>query len=160
MINAGMLHFATHGVLDWRNPKDGHRMLFSHDEANDGLLSAAEIREMDLRQVRLVILNICNGATCRYGGGDEPLGLLSAFLSAGVENVLGGIWDLPDAYSKMFILQFYEGIKQGDPSAAFQYAAVKAIKRGKKLYAWSGQQLIGPGRSFEIVPGCRQVRPN
>ena len=101
---------------------------------------------MDLTRPRLVVLNICNGVVCRYGPGDEPLGLLSAFITAGAENVLGGLWELADAASKIFMLDFYQFLREADPAVARQSAAKRAIQKRRDLAFWAGFELIGPAR--------------
>ena len=151
MLQANLLHFATHGELDVSNPRDGHRLLLSGDADEDGALHASEVRQMDLRQVRLVVLNTCNGAFCRYGPGDEPLGLLSAFICAGVGNVLGGLWALPDHAAREFIWRFYEGLDQSDPALALQRAAVRAIADGLPVAHWAGLPLVGPARGLRLT---------
>lgn len=142
-----LVHFATHGELDYEDPRNEQKILLSKDENEDGALTSQEIRALDLRHIRLVTLNICNGAVCRYSPSDEPLGLLSAFLKSGVENIIGGLWELPDASSKVFILDFYRNlIKSGDPSRARQFAAKRAIDKNRNLLFWAGFELIGSGR--------------
>lgn len=146
--HAGIVHFATHGRLDMANPRDGHSILLSKDANEDGLLTASEIRSMQLEHLQLVILNICDGAVCRYGSGDEPLGLLSAFIQAGAGNAIGGLWELPDAASKMFILQFYNALDSTAPDAAIRFAAKHAIAKKRPLLYWAGFQLVGSGEMF------------
>lgn len=147
MVKADILHFAAHGEIDFRYPRDGHRILLSGDEQEDGMLLSSEIRCMNLQKVWLVVLNICNGVVCRYGAGDEPLGLLAAFINAGVENVLGGLWELNDLDAKTFIWDFYHGLEHGNPSEAFQRAACNAIEQGRALNCWAGLQFVGPARN-------------
>ena len=102
-----LAHFATHGEFDYSDSRNGQKILLTQDE-EDGALNAQEIGVLDFSNIRLVVLIICNGAVCRYSPSDEPLGILSAFFKSGVENILAVLlWELPDAASKIFILDFY-----------------------------------------------------
>src|SRR3954452_17754522 len=93
---AAIIHFATHGEFDLRDPLNGHGIWLTPASEDSGLLDALTVRQMNLSQARLVVLNICDGAVCRYRPGDEPLGLFAALIMAGAENLLGGLWELPD----------------------------------------------------------------
>jgi CHAT domain-containing protein len=146
IATAHLLHFATHGELDDESPRDGHRLLLARSQGEDGDLRAGEVRAMDLAHVGLVFLNACNGSVCRYGPGDEPLGLLAAFLSAGAINVLGGLWALDDGAAGAFALRFYDAFAHGDPAAALQAACCRAIADEVPLAHWAGMSLVGAGR--------------
>jgi CHAT domain-containing protein len=148
LLKAEVLHFATHGELDFRDPRAGHRIVLRADARSDGALTAREVHDLTLPGAKLVVLNICDGAVCRYGPGDEPLGLVAAFIAAGAQNILGGLWELPDAASKVFILDFYRGLGSGSVATARQAAAKAAITKGRDLVFWAGFELVGPGREF------------
>lgn len=148
MTKAGIIHFSTHGILDWRQPRNGHRILLAQSEDEDGLLRSSEVRAMKLKNLRLVVLNICDGAVCRFGSGNEPLGLMAAFIAAGAENVIGGLWELPDAASKIFMLDLYRNLAGRDLSHARQSAAINAIKKQRPPLFWAGFELLGPARTI------------
>jgi CHAT domain-containing protein len=153
VAHAEIVHVAAHGVLDIRRPRDGHGIALAPDEGH-GALQARELRTLDLSSVQLVVLNLCHGIFCRYGPGDEPLGLLSAILSAGASSVIGALWELPDDEARRFVLWFYEELAQGkakgDPAAALRAAAQRAIGDGWPIAHWAGMVLVGSGRPFSI----------
>lgn len=155
MLLADVLHFSAHGELDLREPLGRHRIVLSSEPHEDGMLHAREVRKMNLRRARLVVLNICDGAVCRYSPGDEPLGLLSAFIAAGAENVIGGLWELPDDSARVFMADFYKHLLGADPAVALQGAARQAIQEGRSLLEWAGYQLIGPARPLTPMPRDR-----
>lgn len=150
---AEVVHFAAHGLLDLRRPRDGHAIAMAPGDG-DGALQARELRTLDLSGVQLALLNLCNGAFCRYGPGDEPLGLLSACLAAGARNVIGALWDVRDEPAREFVLWFYEalceGEQRGDPAAALRAAAMRAIAAGWPTAHWAGMVLVGSGRPFNV----------
>lgn len=153
LSQADIVHVAAHGVLDLRRPRDGHSIMLAPGEGG-GSLQARELRTLDLAGVQLAVLNVCHGVFCRYGPGDEPLGLLSAFLSAGAGSVIGALWELPDDEARRFVLWFSEELAQGkakgDPAAALRAAARRAIGEGWPVAHWAGMVLVGGGRPFTI----------
>lgn len=150
---ADILHVAAHGMLDLRRPRDGHAILLAPGDG-DGSLQARELRTLDLSGVKLAVLNLCHGVFCRYGPGDEPLGLMSACLSAGANGVIGALWELPDEPARHFMMWFYEALAEGeakgDPAAALRAAAKHAIAAGWPVAHWAGMVLVGSGRKFTV----------
>ncbi len=153
LAHAEVVHVAAHGVLDLRRPRDGHAIVLAAGEG-DGSLQARELRTLDLGAVQLAVLNLCHGVFCRYGPGDEPLGLLSACLSAGAASVLGALWELPDDEARRFVLWFYEalaqGEAQGDAAAALRVASRRAMAEGWPVAHWAGMVLVGSRRPFPV----------
>ena len=145
-----MIHFAAHGQIDAADVRDGHRILLAGADGEDGSLSAGDVRHMDMRKIRLAVLNTCNGAFCRYGPGDEPLGLLSAFIAAGVANVIGALWPLDDEMARRFILWFYQGLAKGDPADALRHASARAIGEAWPLRHWCGLIVVGTSRPLGL----------
>jgi CHAT domain-containing protein len=148
------VHIAAHGAFSLKEPRNDQAVLLSGDPATVARLDAWQIRKGDLRGLRLLFLNICNGATCRYGPGGEPMGLLDASLVAGVENMIGGMWDLPDAEAMRFAKEFFRAFVENgfDPSRSLRSAMVNAIVEHRSLGSWAGYQLVGPGRSLALQP--------
>ncbi len=106
-----ILHFATHGLVTAPQPECPPRpaLLTSFGaEGSDGLLSFAEIFDLDL-DADLVILSACDtagqatvGATreagVTSGGGYALDGLVRAFVGAGGRSVIASHWPVPDTY--------------------------------------------------------------
>lgn len=144
-----LVHFATHGDFPEHRVIDDHRILLAAEGNHDGYLHANEIRALDLSFARLVVLNICNGALCRTGPGDEPYGLMSAILTAGAQNVLGTLWPVGDTSARVFMTFFYHELLAHGPAEALRFAASESIKAGLRLSQWAGYVTIGPGRPFD-----------
>src|SRR5262249_424317 len=71
---AGVLHFATHGVLNDTEPMYSHLVLAQGDRNEDGLLEAWELMRLDLK-AHLAVLSACETARGRFGAGEGVIGL-------------------------------------------------------------------------------------
>lgn len=87
--------------------------------SSDGILLASEIREMDLRNVKLLVLSACSTAEGKPVDGKSVASLRDAFLQAGVETLVSTLWDIPDDFSAKLMADFYSLLLAGDsPSLA------------------------------------------
>jgi hypothetical protein len=145
---AGIVHLATHCDFPEETAFDFHRLLLARTAAEDGSLHADELRSIDLSAARLVTLSVCNGATIRFGPGDEPYGLLPAFLTAGAENVLGTLWPIDDSAGRAFAREFYTRLLQAGPGAALTGAMRARREAGAPVRDWATYTLTGTGRPF------------
>lgn len=84
-----MVHLATHGVLDNRNPLYSYLFLSKANGVakDDGLLEAREIMSMNLN-ADLAVLSACETARGRIGAGEGVIGMSWAFFVAGVRTTI------------------------------------------------------------------------
>lgn len=59
-----------------------------------------------------ISLLACSSAVQRFQAGDEPLGLVTAFLSAGATSVLGTLWPVQSPAARRFTEYFYTHLLQ------------------------------------------------
>ena len=91
-----MILFATHGIIagEWEYIDEPGLVLTPTIEAeitdNDGLLTASEIRELELN-AEIVVLSACNTAAGDIDS-DEGLSGLSAFIFAGAKSIVASHW--------------------------------------------------------------------
>ena len=94
----------------------------------DGILTAAEIADMDLRGMDLVVLSACETGLGELDGMEGTMGLFRAFKLAGVENVVQSFWSVPDKETQELMAEFYSRLTAGqDPQSAFS-GAQKAMR--------------------------------
>ena len=94
----------------------------------DGILTAAEIADMDLRGMDLVVLSACETGLGELDGMEGTMGLFRAFKLAGVENVVQSFWSVPDKETQELMAAFYSRLTAGeDPQSAFS-GAQKAMR--------------------------------
>ncbi|MDB9312875.1 CHAT domain-containing protein [Spirulina sp. CS-785/01] len=155
MPQAKLLHFATHGLLDGfrgitrynlgavalasdpnYDPQD------PFNTANDGLLTAQEIYEMQLN-ADLVVLSACKTGLGRVTS-DGIVGLSRAFINAGVPTVVMSLWDVPDAPTADLMTMFYENLQNGQNKAqAMREAMLRIKEEHPEPKHWAGFTVMG-----------------
>jgi CHAT domain-containing protein len=115
------LHFACHGHFDRREP-----MRSWLEVGPDERLTARDILDTLTLQAELVTLSACETGVIEVLRGDEPMGLIRAFLQSGAQAVLVTLWSVEDRPARMLMEEFYRLLlKQEpgfDPAAALQAA--------------------------------------
>jgi CHAT domain-containing protein len=101
-----LLHLATHGSFNKDNP------LFSGLALADGALNTLDVFNLRLG-ASLVTLSACQTGRSVIKGGDELQGLLRAFLYAGSQSLLLGLWRVADQSTLHFMELFYYSLAQG-----------------------------------------------
>ncbi len=166
-----ILHFATHGILNDRNPLYSHILLAQADGVTtdaepraaqpreDGLLEAWEIMQMDLR-AELVVLSACETARGRVGAGEGMIGLTWALFVAGVPTTVVSQWKVRADSTAALMVEFHRLLQarksQRTPSPtsawtkaeALQQAALKLLRGGqyRHPFYWAGFVLVGDAR--------------
>lgn len=107
----GVLHLATHGLMQDAYPLSSGVLLAAHDQ-DDGLLQAHEVLSLKLN-ARLVTLAACRSASGRISRAEGLVGLSQAFLYAGADAVLANLLDLQDEDSSILVEAFYQKRQSG-----------------------------------------------
>jgi CHAT domain-containing protein len=156
----GILHFATHSVIDEDHPERSAVLLAAGSEADDGLLQPREIADLRLAG-KIVVLSSCRSATGAVLAGEGVVGLSHAFLSAGARTVVGTLWPIRDDHAAAFFDAFYESLARGrDVSSALTEARRRAIARGLPASAWSAVVAIGDdAAAVAMSPVAESRRP-
>ena len=111
IANADLIHLATHGLLEYGDPRQtGSRdtpgaVALAPGNGEDGLLTSTEILQMDL-QADLVVLSACDTGRGRITG-DGVIGLSRSFIAAGVPSIIVSLWAVPDAPTADLMTEFY-----------------------------------------------------
>jgi CHAT domain-containing protein len=143
-----ILHLATHAEFRADNP------LFSGMALADGWLTTLDIFNLRLR-ASLVTLSACQTGRNVVGGGDELLGLMRAFLSAGADSLILSLWAVEDRSTARLMESFYAKLSEGCTKAAAlrsvllefdhgQYAEdTKMAEVYQHPYFWAPFYLVG-----------------
>ncbi len=150
--NARVVHFATHGLADLRNPELSGLALSLVDGAGrpqEGFLSLSDIYDLDL-QADLVVLSGCRTALGKEVRGEGIMGLTRGFLYAGVPRVVASLWKVQDRTTAELMDRFYRALWQGRlPPAAALREAQRSLRRDPRYrdpYSWAGFVLQGDWR--------------
>lgn len=116
-----LIHYQGHARFDPSDPLDSQLMLA------DGPLSAREIFAVSGLTAPLVTLAACESAVSEVTVGDEPLGLIPAFLQAGARAVLATQWRTNARSSARLIEHLHAAIRRQDDQVDLSKALQEAI---------------------------------
>jgi CHAT domain-containing protein/Tfp pilus assembly protein PilF len=140
----GIIHLATHGLLDELNPMYS-AILLTADDNSDGLLTAREILKYEL-DADLVVLSACETATGKLLEGEGLLGLSRAFFGATVQSIIASLWPVEEQSTKILMELFYQNLNNGMQIVEALRAAqisLMANPRYKHPFFWAPFVLLG-----------------
>lgn len=151
-----LLHFATHAVLDDRNPMYSRIVLSDAGggaQGEDGLLEAWELMNLDLT-AEMAVLSACQTARGRVGAGEGMIGMSWALFVAGCPTAVVSQWKVDSARTTELMLEFHRNLlrRRGDRPAmtkaeALREAALKLLRsRDNHPAYWAGFVLVGNER--------------
>lgn len=145
-----VIHFATHGNLDYKRFSDSYLSLYpSADGREDGRLTITEVLGSTVfRQRRLVVLSACNTAVSSSAVPGWPLSPATAFLKRGADAVLASLWPVDDAATEVLITTFYRNLKTMDTATALRQAqlTVRSNPKYAHPFYWGAWVLVGDWR--------------
>ncbi len=145
--NYRVLHFATHALLDDRNPMYSSLVLSPArpGAGDDGLLEAWELFDLRL-DADLVVLSACQTARGRPRAGEGMIGMSWALAAAGSPATLASQWEVDSASTGRLMVEFHRGWLAGlDKAEALRRAAlaVRAEERYRHPFYWGAFVLVG-----------------
>ena len=148
-----VIHFACHGEFYPRNPwrstlflARGGKTSAGAAGSSDGMLRAWEIYSLDLKGNRLVTLSGCETGRNEIQGGDDPVGIATAFLHCGAGALLVSLWKVEDAATAELMRLFYDNwIRKGRARVDALRQAKLAMLKGKYSHPrqWAAFVFIG-----------------
>jgi CHAT domain-containing protein len=162
------LHLATHGFFEipapavpaqgrspvWnldqlertyvRNPLVLSGLVLSGANASydKGILTAEEVRALDLRRVELAVLSACETGLGKVTAGEGMLSLLRGFQIAGARTLAVSLWSVNDAATAVLMEEFYKNlwVKKLPKLQALRRAQLKVL-RNPNLVVKSSKEL-------------------
>lgn len=149
----GILHLATHGVVDNRSPLYSYVVLAAPgaESREDGLVEAWEVMNLRL-QAKLVVLSACETARGRVSAGEGVIGLMWAFFVAGSSSTLVTQWKVESASSTELMVAFHTQWNAGrndvTKARALQRASLQLLRSDRYAHPfyWAGYVLVGDRR--------------
>ncbi|HET9371675.1 MAG TPA: CHAT domain-containing protein [Vicinamibacterales bacterium] len=114
--------------------------------AEDGLLTALEAANLDLRGTRLVVLSACETGLGEVRAGDGVYGFRRALTIAGAATQVLTLWKVDDAGTADLVTGYYQGLSKGEGrAAALRSAQLQTLKRADRShpYYWSALVVAG-----------------
>lgn len=140
----GIVYLATHGQFPENDAIDFHQVLLARTRHDSGVVTADTVRRLDLRSTWLVVLSVCDGGLTRIGPGDEPQGLVPAFLIAGARNVISTLWEIDDKAGRDLMVAAAPHLLSEGPAGALQRAVRSAARDGNvPIRDWAGFVCAG-----------------
>jgi len=148
--NYGVLHLATHGVLNNSNPLLSHLVLAPDKDNEDGILEAYEIMRLNLN-ADLAVLSACETARGRIGAGEGVVGISWAFFLAGCRSTVVSQWRVHSDSTAKLMAQFYRNIVETTPrikidkSQALRQASLDILRdpRYGHPFYWASFVIVG-----------------
>ena len=160
LASTGIVHIASHGVLNVRNP------LFSRIEmqpgrsgrnGEDGRLEVHELLDIPIRSP-LVFLSGCETASgeawsSAFAAGEDYATLARVMLYSGARSVVATLWAIDDRGAAVFAARFYGHLRSRSSAEALALAQRDMIRSGRyeDPYYWAGYRLSGPGEEATIL---------
>ena len=139
----GVVHFTAHAAANAESPLDS-AVILSKDGSGYKLY-ARDVADQPL-SADLVTISACRSAGERTYAGEGLVGFAWAFLRAGAQRVIAGLWDVDDRSTADLMGHVYAEIAAGrSPSAALRTAKLAMIARGgaaAKPYYWAPFQIF------------------
>jgi len=112
------------------------------EEGEDGILTAQEVSNIDLRNTKLVVLSACETGLGDIKGSEGVFGLQRAFKMAGAQYLIMSLWQVPDKETSEFMQLFYKNLtKAKDIPKAFNLTQ-KTMRKKYDPYYWGAFVLI------------------
>lgn len=142
-----VMHFATHGNLDYKNFKSSYlTMAQNPQEGEDGKLTLNELFGLELMtHLDLVVLSACQTAIIDENAIGSPVSPASGFVDNGVKSVIASLWSVDDRSTSLLISYFYENLKTMPKIDALRLAQIKLSQNPdyNHPYYWAPFILIG-----------------
>ena len=98
------------------------------DDVEDGILTAKEIADLDLRGLDLVVLSACQTGLGDISQGEGVFGLQRGFKKAGVNTILMSLWEVDDTATQILMTQFYKNYLSGQSKRESLLSAQKYLR--------------------------------
>jgi CHAT domain-containing protein len=126
-----LVHLACHGTFRPDNPT------FSSLHLADGRVTVRDLLKQRL-DAGLVTLSACETGLSSVYAGNEVLGLVRGFLSAGAGSLVASLWNINDSLTAILMTELYTHLQRGDGVAAsLRKAQLKLVAQGEHPYYWA-----------------------
>lgn len=144
-----IVHFATHGILNSKNPELSGVVLSLLDAKGtpeNGFLRLNDIFNLNL-PAELIVLSACQTGLGQEVKGEGLVGLTRGFMYAGAPRVMVSLWSVDDQGTSELMTRFYKKMLEAKqaPAAALRTAQIEMWqeKRWQAPYYWAAFTMQG-----------------
>ena len=116
----------------------------------DGIVTSAEVENLDLRNVQLVVLSACETGLGEQAGGEGLLGLQRAFQVAGAQTVVASLWQVGDQSTRALMERFYFNLFR---------KGMSTIESLREAQLWMLRESASRGLVRNDVPSTTSTSP-
>ncbi len=153
---------AAHGCYEVDDPwgLSGLEIACTEPGGAPSRLTLADLFELDLSQVHLMVL-----AACETAGTDpsdptgEQLGLPAAMLAAGAATAVGSLWEVESGPTMLLVRRFFEELL-ADDSGADRTACAPAAEPRRARALWRAQRWLRACPAEELNRLLREMSPS
>lgn len=138
------IHFVAHGTNIALEPMDS-AIILSRDKNTSYKLYARDVANLKHPiHAEVVTISSCNSAGVTTNDLGGPVGLSSAFLHAGAQQVVAALWKVDDAATPQLMEKFYSELAKGKKASEALHDAKLSMlhdKRHRAPFYWATLQL-------------------
>jgi CHAT domain-containing protein/Tfp pilus assembly protein PilF len=138
-----VIHFTAHAEANYQDPLDSAIILSPRGDTYK--LYARDVVGLPIH-ANLVTVSACRSAGSRTYAGEGLVGFAWAFLEAGAQNVIAGLWEVDDASTAKLMEGMYAQLRSGaSPAQALRTAKLAMLHSAgpyRKPYYWAPFQVI------------------
>lgn len=110
----------------------------------DGILTALEISQLNLRQTELVVLSACETGLGDLADDEGVYGLQRAFKIAGAKTLVMSLWQVPDYQTQELMTLFYQNLldRNTTPRQALRAAQNDLRRKHYEPFYWAGFVIV------------------
>ena len=138
MVRSGLI--LTGGNWAWT----GSDTLTKLGAEQNGILTALEVSQLNLKNTKLVVLSACETGLGKIEGSEGTFGLKRGFKLAGVEQMIVSLWSVPDKETMELMTLFYSDLTRTlNPVISFSNAQKEMGNRyPTEPEKWAGFVLV------------------
>ncbi|WP_430412324.1 CHAT domain-containing protein [Kordia sp.] len=136
MLKSGLAFAGANQFLSSGKPID--------KKYGDGILTASEISNLDLKNLDLIVLSACDTGLGKSMGNEGVFGLQRGIKASGVKFMLVSLWRVSDMKTRQFMNLFYNNLieKKMNIQSAYAKALKKFKEKNPEPYFWAPFILI------------------
>ena len=119
----------------------------------DGIMTAEEVVNLDLRNTELVVLSACETGLGKVAGGEGVYGLTRAFGLAGARTTIASLWKVDDAATQALMVEFYKNLWQKKLGKLESLRQAQLALRNGKLDTQMESLSRALGQPSKLKPG-------